>query len=131
MKPFDLSHAAIRPKDCVDAEVATCCADAEVATRMLLWFILVARHSGRCMDSDLTAYCRHAVKKACDGLPGYIAAKLAGSRKAKQRKQHIRQVAGSPSRLTGSPRGSTSPRISRSPRGIQMTSRSKQAPKDR
>lgn len=58
----------------------------------------------------------HAVKKAFDRFPAYVAAKLAGSNKAKQH----RRRAGSPTRLIGSPRGSGSPR------GIQMTSRSVQ-----
>lgn len=69
---------------------------------------------------DVTASCRHAVRKAFDRFPAYVAAKLAGSKKAKQHKYSSRRRAGSPKRLAVSPRGSASTR------GIQMTSRSTQ-----
>ena len=73
-------------------------------------------------------YCRHAIKKGFDHLPSYIAAKLAGYKKAKQQK-HRRggSRAGTPNRASrvGSPsRGSSTPR------GIQMTSRMPGSPED-
>ena len=73
--------------------------------------------------------CRHAVKKGFDHLPSYIAAKLAGYKKAKQHKRRRgASRAGSPSR--GS-RAGTPTRGRNSPGGIQMSSRKTGSPEDR
>ena len=74
-------------------------------------------------------YCRHAIKKGFDHLPSYIAAKLAGYKKAKQQKRRRGgSRAGTPNRAS---RGGSPSRGSNTPRGIQMTSRVPGAPEDR
>lgn len=73
--------------------------------------------------------CRHAVKKGFDHLPSYIAAKLAGYKKAKQhRRRRGGSRAGSP--IRGS-RAGTPTRDRNSPGGVQMTSRKTGSPQDR
>ncbi|DBA92695.1 hypothetical protein WJX77_010548 [Trebouxia sp. C0004] len=71
----------------------------------------------------------HAVKKGFDHLPSYIAAKLAGYKKAKQQKRRRGgSRAGTPIRAS---RAGSPSRGSSTPRGIQMTSRMPDSPEDR
>lgn len=74
-------------------------------------------------------YCRHTVKKGFDHLPSYIAAKLAGYKKAKQQKRRRGgSRAGTPIRAS---RAGSPSRGSSNPRGIQMTSCMPGSPEDR
>ncbi|KAL0038174.1 hypothetical protein WJX79_006374 [Trebouxia sp. C0005] len=71
----------------------------------------------------------HAVKKGFDHLPSYIAAKLAGYKKAKQQKRRRGgSRAGTPVRAS---RAGSPSRGSSTPRGIQMTSHMPRSPEDR